>query len=104
MLFYSANSTAILIIYILFLSQNLSKYITYRNNCKTQAADNQSIRYEQHQRDIRIQFFDILWKDDDFLVLFYYIFYRTTIRAALPFLWKNFHQIYTKNIDLTSYM
>lgn len=33
-----------------------------------------------------------------------YFFYRKAIRVALPFRWKNFHQTFTKNIDLTAYV
>jgi len=35
--------------YIFFLTAEL---ITYRDNCKTQTADNKSIRYEHHHRNI----------------------------------------------------
>lgn len=57
-----------LIIDLYFLCAVKAIKVTYVHDDKAQAANNEGIRYELCQRDIRVQVFDFLGKNDDVLM------------------------------------
>jgi len=50
--------------------------ITYRNDRESRETYNQSVQYKQNECNTRIEFLNILWKNNNILMFFNYLSYH----------------------------